>query len=162
MSSPTELVLNRSLPISESRVLQLVVLVNDSDFQGPGTGVLFLHFNVSVLPVTLNLPSAYSFPVNRGAHLYAQVSHGPPRDLRLGGPKAAGRTVGGWHLFPSPPVQSQHRWNHGRLQGRSVRPFVPFPRRGLLAPSWLLERAPPFLPSHFLVSLKHIFTNTKA
>ncbi|XP_028719901.1 proto-oncogene tyrosine-protein kinase receptor Ret [Peromyscus leucopus] len=68
-----KLVLNRSLPISESRVLQLVVLVNDSDFQGPGTGVLFLHFNVSVLPVTLNLPSAYSFPVNRGAHLYAQI-----------------------------------------------------------------------------------------
>lgn len=68
-----KLVLNRSLPISESRVLQLVVLVNDSDFQGPGTGVLFLHFNVTVLPVTLNLPSAYSFPVNRRAHRYAQI-----------------------------------------------------------------------------------------
>ncbi|CAO2606333.1 Proto-oncogene tyrosine-protein kinase receptor Ret [Lemmus lemmus] len=68
-----KLVLNRSLPISESRVLKLVVLVNDSDFQGPGTGVLFLHFNVSVLPVTLNLPSAYSFPVNRRAHRYAQI-----------------------------------------------------------------------------------------
>ncbi|KAL1789765.1 proto-oncoprotein tyrosine-protein kinase receptor Ret [Sigmodon hispidus] len=68
-----KLVLNRSLPISESRSLQLVVLVNDSDFQGPGTGVLLLHFNVSVLPVTLNLPSAYSFPVNRRAHRFAQI-----------------------------------------------------------------------------------------
>lgn len=74
---PTELVLNRSLSISESRVLQLVVLVNDSDFQGPGSGVLFLHFNVSVLPVTLNLPMAYSFPVNRRARRYAQVSPWP-------------------------------------------------------------------------------------
>lgn len=77
VSPPTELVLNRSLPISESRVSQLVVLVNDSDFQGPGTGVLFLHFNVSVLPVTLSLPSDYSFPVNRRAHRYAQVSTRP-------------------------------------------------------------------------------------
>ncbi|XP_032761712.1 proto-oncogene tyrosine-protein kinase receptor Ret [Rattus rattus] len=68
-----KLVLNRSLSISESRVLQLVVLVNDSDFQGPGSGVLFLHFNVSVLPVTLNLPTAYSFPVNRRARRYAQI-----------------------------------------------------------------------------------------
>lgn len=77
VSPPTELVLNRSLPISESRVLQLVVMVNDSDFQGPGTGVLFLHFNVSVLPVTLSLPSDYFFPVNRRAHRYAQVSTRP-------------------------------------------------------------------------------------
>ncbi|KAM8776135.1 proto-oncogene tyrosine-protein kinase receptor Ret isoform 2-T2 [Rhynchonycteris naso] len=67
------LVLNRSLPISESRALQLAVLVNDSDFQGPGEGLLTLHFNVSVLPVSLCLPSAYSFTVNRRAHLYAQV-----------------------------------------------------------------------------------------
>lgn len=71
---PTELVLNRSLPISESRALQLAVLVNDSDFQGPGTGVLLLHFNVSVLPVSLHLPSNYSLPVSRRARRYAQVS----------------------------------------------------------------------------------------
>ncbi|XP_029419226.1 proto-oncogene tyrosine-protein kinase receptor Ret isoform X2 [Nannospalax galili] len=68
-----KLILNRSLPISESRVLQLVVLVNDSDFQGPGTGVLLLHFNVSVLPVSLHLPGAYSFSVNRRARRYAQI-----------------------------------------------------------------------------------------
>lgn len=85
MSPPTELVLNRSLPISESRVLQLVVLVNDTDFQGPGTGVLFLHFNVSVLPVTLTLTSAYSFPVNRRAHRYAQVSPWPTAWLEIRG-----------------------------------------------------------------------------
>ncbi|KAF6317803.1 ret proto-oncogene [Rhinolophus ferrumequinum] len=67
------LVLNRSLPISESRVLQLAVLVNDSDFQGPGDGVLLLHFNVSVVPVSLRLPGAYSFTVSRRAHRFAQV-----------------------------------------------------------------------------------------
>ncbi|KAF6111093.1 ret proto-oncogene [Phyllostomus discolor] len=67
------LVLNRSLPISESRTLQLAVLVNDSDFQGPGKGTLLLHFNVSVLPVSLHLPSAYSFTLNRRARHFAQV-----------------------------------------------------------------------------------------
>uniref|UniRef100_A0A8C0W211 Cadherin domain-containing protein n=1 Tax=Castor canadensis TaxID=51338 RepID=A0A8C0W211_CASCN len=72
-----KLVLNRSLPISESRILQLAVLVNDSDFQGPGAGVLLLHFNVSVLPISLHLPSTYSFSVSRRAHRYAQVSHSP-------------------------------------------------------------------------------------
>ncbi|XP_074193425.1 proto-oncogene tyrosine-protein kinase receptor Ret isoform X2 [Rhinolophus sinicus] len=67
------LVLNRSLPISESRALQLAVLVNDSDFRGLGGGALLLHFNVSVLPVSLRLPSAYSFTVSRRAHRFAQV-----------------------------------------------------------------------------------------
>uniref|UniRef100_G1T0Q2 Proto-oncogene tyrosine-protein kinase receptor Ret n=1 Tax=Oryctolagus cuniculus TaxID=9986 RepID=G1T0Q2_RABIT len=67
------LVLNRSIPISESRALQLAVLVNDSDFQGPGTGVLLLHFNVSVLPVSLHLPEAYAFSVSRRARRYAQI-----------------------------------------------------------------------------------------
>ncbi|KFO33942.1 proto-oncogene tyrosine-protein kinase receptor Ret [Fukomys damarensis] len=68
-----KLVLNQSLPISESRALQLDVLVNDSTFQGPGLGVLLLHFNVSVLPIRLHLPSTYSFSVSRQAHRYAQV-----------------------------------------------------------------------------------------
>ncbi|KAM5237007.1 proto-oncogene tyrosine-protein kinase receptor Ret isoform 8-T8 [Ctenodactylus gundi] len=68
-----ELVLNQSLPISESRDVQLSVKVNDSDFQGPGTGVLSFYFNVSVLPVSLRLLSAYSFSVSRRARLYSQV-----------------------------------------------------------------------------------------
>ncbi|ELR48691.1 Proto-oncogene tyrosine-protein kinase receptor Ret [Bos mutus] len=68
-----KLVLNRSLPISESWAVQLAVLVNDSDFQGPGEGVVLLHFNVSVLPVSLRLPSAYSFSVSRRAHRFAQI-----------------------------------------------------------------------------------------
>lgn len=72
---PAGLVLNRSLSILENRAVQLAVLVNDSDFQGPGEGVLLLHFNVSVLPVSLHLPSAYSFAVSRRAHRFAQVSH---------------------------------------------------------------------------------------
>ncbi|KAG8523115.1 Proto-oncogene tyrosine-protein kinase receptor Ret [Galemys pyrenaicus] len=67
------LILNRSLPISESRALQLTVLVNDSDFQGPGEGVLLLHFNVSVLPISLRLPSSYSFTVSRQARQFAQI-----------------------------------------------------------------------------------------
>ncbi|KAM4852664.1 proto-oncogene tyrosine-protein kinase receptor Ret [Thomomys bottae] len=68
-----KLVLNRTLPISESRVLQLAVLVNDSDFLGPGSGVVILHFNVSVLPVSLHLPSSYSFSMSRRAHCFAQI-----------------------------------------------------------------------------------------
>ncbi|KAM5237005.1 proto-oncogene tyrosine-protein kinase receptor Ret isoform 6-T6 [Ctenodactylus gundi] len=68
-----KLVLNQSLPISESRDVQLSVKVNDSDFQGPGTGVLSFYFNVSVLPVSLRLLSAYSFSVSRRARLYSQV-----------------------------------------------------------------------------------------
>lgn len=82
MPPPAGLVLNRSLPISESRELQLAVLVNDSDFQGPGEGILLLHFNVSVLPVSLRLPSAYSFTVSRRARRFAQVR--PAACLRRG------------------------------------------------------------------------------
>lgn len=67
------LVLNRNLNISERQTLQLAVLVNDSDFQGPGEGVLLLHFNVSVVPVILRLPSTYSFTVSRQARRFAQV-----------------------------------------------------------------------------------------
>ncbi|XP_034786256.2 proto-oncogene tyrosine-protein kinase receptor Ret isoform X1 [Pan paniscus] len=67
------LVLNRNLSISENRTMQLVVLVNDSDFQGPGAGVLLLHFNVSVLPVSLHLPSTYSLSVSRRARRFAQI-----------------------------------------------------------------------------------------
>ncbi|KAM9651158.1 proto-oncogene tyrosine-protein kinase receptor Ret isoform 9-T9 [Trichechus inunguis] len=71
--SSRRLVLNRSLPISESRALQLAVLVNDSDFQGPGDSALLLHFNVSVLPVSLCFPSTYSYVVSRRARRFAQV-----------------------------------------------------------------------------------------
>ncbi|CAD7666830.1 unnamed protein product [Nyctereutes procyonoides] len=67
------LVLNRRLPISESRSLQLTVLVNDLDFQGPGEDILLLHFNVTVLPVSLHLPSAYTFTVSRRARRFAQI-----------------------------------------------------------------------------------------
>lgn len=71
------LVLNRSVPISESHNLQLTVLVNDSDFQGPGQGVLLLHFNVSVVSIDLHLPESYTLTVNRDASRFAQVSLGP-------------------------------------------------------------------------------------
>lgn len=84
MPPPTGLVLNRSLPISENRSLQLTVLVNDSDFQGPGEGVVLLHFNVSVRPVSLHLPSTYSFTVSRRARRFAQVSPQPSAYLGRG------------------------------------------------------------------------------
>ncbi|KAM9216228.1 proto-oncogene tyrosine-protein kinase receptor Ret isoform 9-T9 [Dugong dugon] len=71
--SSRRLVLNRSLLISESHALQLAVLVNDSDFQGPGDSALLLHFNVSVLPVSLCFPSTYSYVVSRRARRFAQV-----------------------------------------------------------------------------------------
>ncbi|KAM6163282.1 proto-oncogene tyrosine-protein kinase receptor Ret isoform 11-T11 [Rhynchocyon petersi] len=71
--STRRLVLNRSLSITESRALQLAVLVNDSDFQGLGDSVLLLYFNVSVLPVSLHFPSTYSFVVSRRARRFAQV-----------------------------------------------------------------------------------------
>ncbi|NP_001393705.1 proto-oncogene tyrosine-protein kinase receptor Ret isoform s precursor [Homo sapiens] len=71
--SVRRLVLNRNLSISENRTMQLAVLVNDSDFQGPGAGVLLLHFNVSVLPVSLHLPSTYSLSVSRRARRFAQI-----------------------------------------------------------------------------------------
>ncbi|XP_031812239.1 proto-oncogene tyrosine-protein kinase receptor Ret [Sarcophilus harrisii] len=68
-----KLVLNRSLPITESHSFQLGVLVNDTDYQGPG-GVLHLYFNVTILPVSIRFPNiSYSFSVNRNAHRYAQI-----------------------------------------------------------------------------------------
>lgn len=84
MPPPAGLVLNQSLPISESWAVQLAVLVNDSDFQGLGEGVVLLHFNVSVLPISLSLPSAYSFSVSRRAHRFAQVSSWPLASLGRG------------------------------------------------------------------------------
>ena len=105
MSPPAGLVLNRSLPISESWAVQLAVLVNDSDFQGPGEGVVLLHFNVSVLPVSLRLPSAYSFSVSRRAHRFAQVSPWPLANLGRGmeeqGPPGWGSHGG--HVWTPPP-----------------------------------------------------------
>lgn len=122
---PAGLVLNRSLPISESRVLQLAVLVNDSDFQGPGDGVLLLHFNVSVVPVSLRLPGAYSFTVSRRAHRFAQVSWG--RWVWRGrGPQngvlclqSASRAVGGRHPLPGLQVHRAAQGEPG-AQGRGA------------------------------------------
>lgn len=111
---PAGLVLNRSLPISESRVLQLAVLVNDSDFQGPGDGVLLLHFNVSVVPVSLRLPGAYSFTVSRRAHRFAQVSWGEVGVERQGSPE--------WGAL-SPECKQGSRW-------AGPPPWAPRPQSG--------------------------------
>lgn len=154
---PAGLVLNRSLPISESRVVQLAVLVNDSDFRGPGDGVLLLHFNVSVLPVSLRLPGAYSFPVSRRAHRFAQVSWGEAGVERQGSPERCAL---------SPECKQDSKW-------AGPPPWAPSPQsgsggvRGTRPGGWGCGRGGesrgqclwalcPFLSSPFLVFLKHV------
>lgn len=155
---PAGLVLNRSLPISESRALQLAVLVNDSDFRGLGGGALLLHFNVSVLPVSLRLPSAYSFTVSRRAHRFAQVSWGEVGVERQGSPE--------WCAL-SPECKQDSRW-------AGPAPWAPSPQsgsggaRGTRPGGWGCRREGesrgqclwalgPFLSSPFLVFFKTRF-----
>lgn len=118
---PAGLVLNRSLPISESWAVQLAVLVNDSDFQGPGEGVVLLHFNVSVLPVSLRLPSAYSFSVSRRAHRFAQVSSWSLASLGRGmeeqGPPEWG------HMGGTTFLSTQWPWGATCTKPRRLRPW---------------------------------------
>lgn len=116
MPPPAGLVLNRSLPILENRTLQLAVLVNDSDFQGPGEGTLLLHFNVSVLPVTLRLPSAYSFTVSRRARRFAQVSRQPTASL-------GGIWRGGEPLEWATPQDGHSNWQIANRAGGGQHPL---------------------------------------
>lgn len=68
-----ELVLNKSISVTEHRSFQLDVLVNDTEFHGPERSVM-LHFNVSILPVSIQFPNVtYQFTVNRNAERFAQV-----------------------------------------------------------------------------------------
>ncbi|KAK6481890.1 proto-oncogene tyrosine-protein kinase receptor Ret isoform X1 [Huso huso] len=68
-----KLVLNRSLPTTESRSLQLHVLVNDTEFQGPG-GSLVLHFNVTILPVSIVFANtSFLFRIQNNAAQFAQI-----------------------------------------------------------------------------------------
>lgn len=68
-----ELVLNKSISVTEHRSFQLDVLVNDTEFHGPERSVM-LHFNVSILPVSIHFPNmTYQFTVNRNAERFAQV-----------------------------------------------------------------------------------------
>lgn len=69
----TELVLNKSISVTEHRSFQLDVLVNDTEFHGPERSVM-LHFNVSILPVSIQFSNiTYQFTVNRNAERFAQV-----------------------------------------------------------------------------------------
>lgn len=71
--SLAELVLNKSISVTEHRSFQLDVLVNDTEFNGPERSVM-LHFNVSILPVSIQFPNTtYRFTVNRNAQRFAQV-----------------------------------------------------------------------------------------
>uniref|UniRef100_A0A8C8RUE3 Proto-oncogene tyrosine-protein kinase receptor Ret n=1 Tax=Pelusios castaneus TaxID=367368 RepID=A0A8C8RUE3_9SAUR len=68
-----KLVLNKNISVTENRSFQLDVLVNDTEFQGPERS-LMLHFNVSILPVSIQFPNVtYQFMVNRNAERFAHI-----------------------------------------------------------------------------------------
>lgn len=67
------LVLNKNISVAESRNFQLDVVVNDTLYQGPDKS-LMLHFNVTVLPISIQFPNVtYQFTVNRNAANFSQV-----------------------------------------------------------------------------------------
>ncbi|XP_048362811.1 proto-oncogene tyrosine-protein kinase receptor Ret [Sphaerodactylus townsendi] len=68
-----KLVLNKVVSITENRSFQLDVVVNDTEYQGPDK-YLMLHFNVSILPVSIQFPNTtYQFTVNRNAANFSQI-----------------------------------------------------------------------------------------
>ncbi|XP_053306575.1 proto-oncogene tyrosine-protein kinase receptor Ret [Spea bombifrons] len=67
------LVLNKNVSISKTGSYQVPVLVNDTEFPGPG-GEVMLYFNVTILPVEIKFPNmTFQFTVNRQAYQYAQI-----------------------------------------------------------------------------------------
>lgn len=69
----SELVLNKPISITENRSFQLDIVVNDTEYQGLDRS-LMLHFNVSILPVSIQFPNTtYQFTVNRNAANFSQV-----------------------------------------------------------------------------------------
>ncbi|XP_015280707.1 PREDICTED: proto-oncogene tyrosine-protein kinase receptor Ret, partial [Gekko japonicus] len=67
------LVLNKPISITENRSFQLDVVVNDTEYQGLDKS-LILHFNVSILPVSIQFPNTtYQFTVNRNAANFSQI-----------------------------------------------------------------------------------------
>ncbi|XP_072280054.1 proto-oncogene tyrosine-protein kinase receptor Ret [Pyxicephalus adspersus] len=68
-----KLLLKQDVPITQNISIQVVVLVNDTEYHKPGGDVL-LYFNVTILPVEIQFPeSTYQFTVNRNADRYAQI-----------------------------------------------------------------------------------------
>ncbi|KAG7462781.1 hypothetical protein MATL_G00188420 [Megalops atlanticus] len=68
-----KLVLNKDIPVTEKRSLQLDYLVNDTTFAGP-EGTVMLHFNVTILPVQIAFTNiTYRFMLSRKAASYSQI-----------------------------------------------------------------------------------------
>uniref|UniRef100_A0A803STA9 receptor protein-tyrosine kinase n=1 Tax=Anolis carolinensis TaxID=28377 RepID=A0A803STA9_ANOCA len=62
-----KLVLDKNISVTESRSLQLDVIVNDTEYQGANKS-LMLHFNVTILPISIQFSNVtYQFTVNRNA-----------------------------------------------------------------------------------------------
>nr|XP_016851013.1 PREDICTED: proto-oncogene tyrosine-protein kinase receptor Ret [Anolis carolinensis] len=68
-----KLVLDKNISVTESRSLQLDVIVNDTEYQGANKS-LMLHFNVTILPISIQFSNVtYQFTVNRNAANFSQV-----------------------------------------------------------------------------------------
>ncbi|XP_018411435.1 PREDICTED: proto-oncogene tyrosine-protein kinase receptor Ret [Nanorana parkeri] len=68
-----KLLLKQGIPITKNMSIQVIVLVNDTEYHNPGGSVL-LYFNVTILPVEIRFPdSTYQFTLNRNADCFAQV-----------------------------------------------------------------------------------------
>ncbi|XP_062926605.1 proto-oncogene tyrosine-protein kinase receptor Ret isoform X1 [Mobula hypostoma] len=68
-----ELLLKRSLSVSENRSFSLDVLVQDTEYSGPNSSVM-LHFNVTVRPIVIEFTEkTFYFSVNRNAGRSAKM-----------------------------------------------------------------------------------------
>ncbi|MCJ8730504.1 hypothetical protein PDJAM_G00185210 [Pangasius djambal] len=63
----------RNISVDEKRSFQLDYLVNDTTFQGP-EGTVMLHFNVTILPVSISFSNVtYFFVLSRKSMTYSQI-----------------------------------------------------------------------------------------
>ncbi len=69
---PSELKLSQNLSVTEQRSFQLDYLLNDTTFPGP-EGTVLLHFNVTILPVSIRFSNVTYFTVSLKATTYSQV-----------------------------------------------------------------------------------------
>ncbi|KAM5140971.1 proto-oncogene tyrosine-protein kinase receptor Ret isoform 2-T2 [Mantella aurantiaca] len=68
-----KLLLKQGIPITKNMSIQVIVLVNDTEYHNPG-GDLLLFFNVTILPVEIHFSdSIYQFTLNRNADRFAQI-----------------------------------------------------------------------------------------
>ncbi|PIO37557.1 hypothetical protein AB205_0079200 [Aquarana catesbeiana] len=80
LGSGSELLLKEGVPITKNMSIQVIVLVNDTEYHNPG-GVVLLYFNVTILPVEIQFTdTTYQFTLNRNANRFAQNTHRHPPD----------------------------------------------------------------------------------